>query len=115
MIRIPNGDRQAIPQKSPDKGYTGRYTRDGSSLIRISDGLRLVTGDRGPQDNPALSQFYLVDKRPGKGYLSSLYGSQFDDRIHRYDIRDTDDPSVAEIVVLYPLSGSRNGRGKADG
>lgn len=115
MIRNANKDRQTIQRKSPGNGYTGLYKRDGSSLIRTSDGLRLVTGDRGPQDNPALSRFYLVDKRPGKGYLSSLYGTQFDDRINRYDIRDTDDPSVAEIVVLYPLRRGRNGRGKANG
>jgi len=115
MIPQTNGDRNPVPRKSPVIGYTGLYKRDGSSLIRVSDGLRLVTGDRGPQDNPALSRYYLVDKRPGKGYLSSLYGSQFDDRINRYEIRDTDDPSVAEIVVLYPLRRGRNGRGKANG
>ena len=115
MIPQRNGDRNSVSLKSPEVGYTGRYTRDGSSLIRISDGLRLVTGDRGPQDNPALSQYYLVDKRPGKGYVSSLYGKQFDDRINRYEIRDTDDPSVAEIVVLHPVRRGRNGRGKANG
>lgn len=115
MIRNANEDRQTIQRNSPVSGYTGLYKRDGSSLIRISDGLRLVTGDRGQQDNPALSRYYLVDKRPGKGYVSSLYGSQFDDRINRYDIRDTDDPSVAEIVVLYPIRRGRNGRGKANG
>ena len=115
MIPHKNGDRKPVSRKSPEIGYTGLYKRDGSSLIRVSDGLRLVTGDRGPQDNPALSRYYLVDKRPGKGYLSSLYGSQFDDRINRYDIRDTGDPSVTEIVVLYPLRRGRNGRGKANG
>jgi len=115
MIRNAKSDRQPISINSPEVGYSGLYRRDGSSLIRISDALRLVTGDRGPQDNRGLSQHYLVDKRPGKGYLSSLYGNEFDDRINRYQIRDTDDPSVAEIVVLYPLRRGRNGRGKANG
>ena len=101
------GDRQGLPNKDPKKGqYTGRYRRDGSSLIRISDGLRLVTGDRGETNNPRLSRFYLVDKTPGKGYLSSLYGNEFDDRTYRYRITWEEDDAHAEIVTLYRV-GSR--------
>lgn len=95
------GDRR----KDPVKGfYSGTYERDGSSLIRTSDGLKIVTGDRGPNHDPHLSRFYLVDKTPGRGYLSSLYGSEFDDKAYRYRIVERDnDPGTVDVVALYPL------------
>lgn len=114
MIPPMSGGRQAQDGKNPEKGfYTGQYRRDGSSLIRTSDGLRLVMGDRGPQADPRSSQFYLVDKTPGKGYLSNLYRDQFDDRVFRYQIVwRADDPDTADVVVLYPL---KRGRGRGVG
>lgn len=112
MLMPKSGDRNASPHKNPVKGkYEGQYKRDGSSLIRTSDRLRLVMGDRGPQDDPRSSQFYLIDKTPGKGYLSNLYGNEFDDRSVRYRIIWHEaDPDTADIVVLYPLTGARGRR-----
>lgn len=111
MIHRKSVDRQPIRSENSANGwYAGEYKRDKTSLIRTSDGLRLVMGDRGQQTDPHTSRFYLIDKTPAKGYLSNLYGTEFDDRTYRYQIvwRE-DDPEVADIVTLYRLRRAGNG------
>lgn len=118
MILPNHGDRQTGPDKNPVKGYyAGVYQRKGSALVRTSDGLRLVMGDRGPQDNPKSSRHYLIDTTPGKGYLSNLYyGKEFDDRVYRYRIVWSDSqPDTCEILTLNLLRRLQKKRGMSHG
>lgn len=118
MIPPLSGERQISgDEKQPNGYYAGIYQRKGSALVRTSDGLRLVMGDRGPQDNPKSSQHYLIDATPGKGYLSNLYyGKEFDDRTYRYRIVWSDSqPDTCEIVTLNVLRSLQKKWGESHG
>ena len=92
--------------------YSGLYSRQGSdALVRLSDGLTLIIGQRGGNSSPRSSNLYLVDKTIKQGYLSNLYGQEFDDRVYRYKIEATDTDAQFLIEVLYPVKKSHKGRG----
>ena len=93
--------------------YSGLYRREGSdTLIRLSDGLTLVIGQRGGNSSPRSSNLYLVDKTIKQGYLSNLYGQEFDDRVYRYKIEATDTEAEFLIGVLYPVKKSLKRQGE---
>lgn len=97
--------------KDPIKGkYAGTYKRDGSSLVRTSDGLQLVVINRGYKLGPKSSDKYLINaSTPGRDYVSNLYGDQFDDKVFRYQIvQRQEDPDTYDILTLYALSKGRN-------
>lgn len=116
-IHHDSGTVQIPTHENEPKGYyAGIYQRKGTALVRTSDGLRLVMGYRGPQDNPKSAEHFLIDSTPGKGYLSNLYyGKAFDDKTYRYEIRWSDSqPDTCEIVTLNVLRRLQS-RGVSDG
>ncbi len=94
--------------------YSGTYRLKGSdSLVRITDGLKLVIGTRSGSIPSRSSERYLVDKRPNKGYLSNLYDNEFDDRIHRYRIVQIEADDHSELFLIEAirlLKGNRKSR-----
>lgn len=98
----PPPEEKTFPQRPK---YVGQYTRiDGYTLKRISDGYHLKALQRHPsQVTPSKTSFYLVDGSTG-GYISSLYGGEFEHGGTRYTITRTNSERVTISVK------SRKGR-----
>jgi len=90
----------------PSPKYVGDYTRqtDGYTLQRVSDGLSLKAVARPPNKvTRAKSAHYLVDAHTG-GYVSSLWGREFEHDGYRYSISDTGANRLS-IQVKYRKEG----------
>lgn len=96
----PDPEVETSNPSRPYPRYVGQYTRkDGYTIHRTTDGQTLKAVPRPPHKvTKSKAKFYLVDGNTG-GYVSSLWGREFEHDGIRYTIGYSSAPGHFEVSV----------------